>query len=181
MPFALRIKWEMLRNMSACHNALGVFLTLQGLDRTLGLRADNALALARYLENHPKVTCVLYPGLKSHPEHLRAIKPLREDCFGGIVCFGISGHPRDIVDALKLASNLSHMGDAKTVILIIHPGSTTNQVSNEEVNASGVRRDLIWIAVGIDRMTDSIAEFRQALEHVGSAAWSWGNLKYCRG
>ncbi|KAJ7118015.1 O-acetylhomoserine ami [Mycena crocata] len=166
--FALKMKWEMLRDMGACQNAFGAFMTLQGLE-TLSLRAqrhcDNSLALARWLLNHPKVTWVSYPGLKHHPDHAQAVKSLRENTFGGIVCFGISGHPRDVVDNLKLASNLSHMGDAKT--LIIHPGSTTNQsMTDEEVLASGVRRDLIRVSVGIENIVDIIADFNQALEHV---------------
>ncbi|KAJ7481994.1 O-acetylhomoserine ami [Mycena latifolia] len=170
MAFALKMKWEMLRDMGACQNAFGAFMTIQGLE-TLGLRAqrhcDNSLALAQWLDAHPKVTWVSYPGLKSHPHHTRAVKTLRENCFGGIVCFGIKGHPRDIVDHLKLASNLSHMGDAKT--LIIHPGSTTNQsMSDEEVRSSGVRQDLIRVSVGIENIIDIIADFRQALENVAA-------------
>ncbi|KAJ7907108.1 O-acetylhomoserine ami [Mycena leptocephala] len=166
--FALKMRWEMLRDMGACQNAFGAFLTIQGLE-TLSLRAerhcDNSLALAKWLEAHPKVTWVSYPGLKSHPDHTQAVEVLRENAFGGIVCFGINGHPRDIVDNLKLASNLSHMGDAKT--LIIHPGSTTNQsMSDEEVLASGVRRDLIRVSVGIENIADIIADFNQALDHV---------------
>ncbi|KAJ7482015.1 O-acetylhomoserine ami [Mycena latifolia] len=166
--FSLKMKWEMLRDMGACQNAFGAFMTIQGLE-TLSLRAqrhcDNSLALAEWLDAHPKVTWVSYPGLKAHQDHARAVKTLRENCFGGIVCFGIKGHPRDIVDNLKIANNLSHMGDAKT--LIIHPGSTTNQsMSDEEVEASGVRRDLIRISVGIENIADIIEDFRQALEHV---------------
>ncbi|KAJ7910748.1 Cys/Met metabolism PLP-dependent enzyme-domain-containing protein, partial [Mycena leptocephala] len=99
----------------------------------------------------------------SHPNHTQAAKVLCENVFGGIVCFEINGHPRDIVDNLKLVSNLSHMGDAKT--LIIHPGLTTNQsMSDEEVLASGVRQDLIRVSVGIENITDIIADFNQALE-----------------
>ncbi|KAJ6562295.1 O-acetylhomoserine ami [Mycena capillaripes] len=166
--FAVKMRWEMLRDMGACQSAFSAFLTLQGLE-TLSLRAqrhcDNSLALARWLEAHPKVAWVSYPGLETHPDHARAVESLREKNFGGIVCFGIKGHPRDIVDNLKLTSNLSHMGDAKT--LIIHPGSTTNQsMTDEEVLASGVRRDLIRVSVGIENISDIIADFEQALEHV---------------
>ncbi|KAK6996797.1 O-acetylhomoserine ami [Favolaschia claudopus] len=186
--FALKMRWEMLRDMGACQSAFSAFLTMQGLE-TLSLRAerhcDNSLALARWLEAHPKVTWVSYLGLKSHPDHARAAECLRENAFGGIVCFGITGHPRDVIDHLKLTSNLSHMGDAKT--LIIHPGSTTNQsMSDEEVKASGVRRDLIrvrWasftgtellaeltlkVSVGIENIADIIEDFKQAMEHVPS-------------
>ncbi|KAF8202072.1 O-acetylhomoserine ami [Mycena galopus ATCC 62051] len=166
--FALKMRWEMLRDMGACQNAFGAFLTLQGLE-TLSLRArqhcENSLALAKWLESHPKVTWVSYLGLENHPDHTRAVQCLRTNTFGGIVCFGITSHPRDVIDNLKLTSNLSHMGDAKT--LIIHPGSTTNQsMSDDEVLASGVRRDLIRVSVGIENIVDIIADFEQALEHV---------------
>ncbi|KAJ6597788.1 O-acetylhomoserine ami [Mycena vulgaris] len=166
--FALKMRWEMLRDMGGCQSAFGAFLTLQGVE-TLSLRAqrhcDNSLALAKWLEKHPKVAWVSYPGLKHHPDHARAVESLRENTFGGIVCFGITGHPRDMVDNLKLASNLSHMGDAKT--LIIHPASTTNQsMTDEEVLASAVRRDLIRVSVGIENIVDIIEDFGQALEHV---------------
>ncbi|KAJ7216309.1 O-acetylhomoserine ami [Mycena pura] len=163
--FATKMKWEMLRDMGACQNAFGAFLTLQGIE-TLSLRAqrhcDNSLALAKWLEKHPKVTWVSYPGLKNHPDHTRAVELLRENSFGGIVCFGITSHPRDLVDKLKLVSNLSHMGDAKS--LIIHPSSTTNQsMTPEEVDASGVRPDLIRVSVGLENIADIIADFEQAL------------------
>ncbi|KAJ7026809.1 O-acetylhomoserine ami [Mycena alexandri] len=170
MTFALKMKWEMLRDMGGCQTAFNAFLTLTGLE-TLSLRAqrhcDNSLALAKWLEAHPKVTWVSYPGLKSHPDYARAVEVLHENAFGGIVCFGIAGHPRELVDNLKLASNVSHMGDAKT--LIIHPSSTTNQsMSEEEVLASGVRRDLIRVSVGIENILDIIADFSQALQGVAS-------------
>ncbi|KAJ7468251.1 O-acetylhomoserine ami [Mycena galericulata] len=166
--FALKMRWEMLRDIGACQSAFNAFLTLQGLE-TLSLRAqrhcDNSLALAEWLDTNPKVTWVSYPGLKHHPDHAHAVQSLRENAFGGIVCFGITGHPRELVDNLKLVSNLSHMGDAKT--LIIHPASTTNQsMTDEEVLASGVGRDLIRVSVGIESIADIIADFRQAFEHV---------------
>ncbi|KAJ7165417.1 O-acetylhomoserine ami [Mycena filopes] len=169
--FALKVKWEMLRDMGACQTAFNAFLTLQGLE-TLSLRAqrhcDNSLELARWLEAHPKIAWVSYPGLKSHPDHARAVASLYGgNAFGSIVCFGIVGHPRELVDNLKLASNLSHMGDAKT--LIIHPGSTTNQsMSKEEVLASGVSVDLIRVSVGIENILDIIEDFEQALRYVAS-------------
>ncbi|KAJ7616084.1 O-acetylhomoserine ami [Roridomyces roridus] len=168
--FATKMKWEMLRDIGACQNAFSAFLTLQGVE-TLSLRAerhcDNSLALARWFDAHPKVNWVSYPGLAHHPDHTRAVQTLRPNSFGGIVCFGIEGHPRELVDNLKLASNLSHMGDAKT--LIIHPASTTNQsMSQEEVRASGVRTDLIRVSVGIEHISDIIADFEQAFEHVAA-------------
>ncbi|KAJ6469208.1 O-acetylhomoserine ami [Mycena vitilis] len=169
--FALKIRWEMLRDMGACQDAFSAFLTLLGLE-TLSLRAqrhcDNSLTLAKWLKDNPKVAWVSYPGLENHPDHARTAEVFRDDCFGGIVCFGVKGDHRDLVDNLKLTSNLSHMGDAKT--LIIHPGSTTNQsMSDEEVLASGVPRDLIRVSVGIENISDIIADFNQAFEHVAAA------------
>ncbi|KAJ7230160.1 O-acetylhomoserine ami [Mycena pura] len=162
--FAKKMRWEMLRDIGGCQNAFSAFLTLQGIE-TLSLRAqrhcDNSLGLAKWLDAHPKVTWVSYPGLKHHPDHAQAVKSLREGAFGGIVCFGITSHPRDLVDKLKLVSNLSHMGDAKT--LIIHPGSTTNQsMTPEEKDACGSRPDLIRVSVGIENIVDIIADFEQA-------------------
>ncbi|KAF7349699.1 O-acetylhomoserine ami [Mycena sanguinolenta] len=150
-PFALKMRWEMLRDMGPCQKSVRGILDAAG-----------------WLESHPKVKWVSYLGLESHPDHVRAVEMLRENAFGGIVCFGIIGHPRDVIDNLKLTSNLSHMGHVKT--LIIHPGSTTNQsMSDEEVLASGVPRDLIRVSVGIEDITDIIADFEQALEHVPSS------------
>ncbi|KAJ7124112.1 O-acetylhomoserine ami [Mycena crocata] len=168
--FALKMKNEMLSDMGAMQNAFGAFLTLQGLE-TLSLRAqrhcDNALAFARWLSAHPKVSWVRYLGLKSHPDHARAVQSLRTNAFGGLVCFGIAGEPREMIDNLKLANNMSHMGDAKT--LIIHPDSTTNlSMTPQELVASGVRRDLIRVSIGIENIVDIIADFSQALDHVGT-------------
>jgi hypothetical protein len=126
------------------------FLFLQGLE-TLSLRAerhsDNALALAKYLENHPKVAWVSYLGLPSHSSHALAKKYLRPGYFGGMLSFGIKGDAvagSKLVDSLKLASNLANVGDAKT--LVIHPASTTHQqLLEDEQLASGVTPDLIRV------------------------------------
>ena len=136
-------------------NPFGAFLLLQGLE-TLSLRAqrhsDNALALARYLEQHEKVAWVSYVGLESHPSHQLALKTLRPGVFGGVLSFGVKGGDPSVsskvVDSLRLASNLANVGDAKT--LVIHPASTTHQqLTEEEQYASGVSPDLIRVRLSV--------------------------------
>lgn len=133
------------------------FLLIQGLE-TLSLRVqrhvDNALALAKFLESHPNVAWVSYPGLASHPYHETA-KKLLSHGFGGVLSFGVKGGDAavadKVVDSLKLASNLANVGDAKT--LVIHPATTTHeQLNAEEQLASGVTPDLIRVSVGIEHI-----------------------------
>jgi len=152
IAFAVKLRIEILRDLGACLNPFGAFLLLQGLE-TLSLRAqrhsDNALALARYLEQHEKVAWVSFVGLESHPSHQLALKMLREGTFGGVLNFGVKGGDdvtlgSKVVDSLRLASNLANVGDAKT--LVIHPASTTHQQLNEEEQlTSGVSPDLIRV------------------------------------
>lgn len=151
--------------MGPALNPFASFLLLQGLE-TLSLRVqrhvDNALAIARYLESHPRVSWVSYPGLESHPSHALAKKYLKRG-FGGVLSFGIEGDAKTgsaFVDSLKLASNLANVGDAKT--LVIHPASTTHQqLSDEEQLASGVTKDLIRLSVGIEYVEDIKADLEQ--------------------
>lgn len=148
----MKLRIEILRDIGACLNPFGAFLLLQGLE-TLSLRAerhsDNALALARYLEQHEKVAWVSFVGLESHPSHQLALKTLREGRFCSVLSFGVKGGEdpavgSKVVDSLRLASNLANVGDAKT--LVIHPASTTHQqLTEEEQLASGVSPDLIRV------------------------------------
>jgi O-acetylhomoserine/O-acetylserine sulfhydrylase len=173
VAYAVKLRIEILRDIGACLNPFGAFLLLQGLE-TLSLRAqrhsDNALALARYLEQHEKVAWVSFVGLESHPSHQLALKTLREGTFCGVLSFGVKGGEdaavgSKVVDSLKLASNLANVGDAKT--LVIHPASTTHQqLSEEEQLASGVSPDLIRVSVGIENIKDIIADFDEALKVV---------------
>lgn len=152
VAFAVKLRVETLRDLGTCLNPFGAFLLLQGLE-TLSLRAqrhsDNALALARYLEQHEKVAWVSFLGLESHPSHQLALKTLREGTFCGVLSFGVKGGKdaavgSKVVDALRLASNLANVGDAKT--LVIHPATTTHQqLTEEEQSASGVSPDLIRV------------------------------------
>jgi len=170
--FAFKVRVEILRDLGACQNPFGAFLLLQGLE-TLSLRAErhnsNALALAEYLQSHPKVKWVSYLGLKNHPSHQLAKSYLREGQYGGVLSFGVTADDATVgskvVDSLRLASNLANVGDAKT--LVIHPATTTHQqLTTEEQFASGVTPDLIRVSVGIENIKDIIADFEAALKVV---------------
>ncbi|KDQ07136.1 hypothetical protein BOTBODRAFT_39056 [Botryobasidium botryosum FD-172 SS1] len=169
VAFAVKLRVEILRDLGSTLNPFAAFLLLQGLE-TLSLRVErhceNALALARWLEQSPKVAWVSYPGLPSHPSHELAKKILRPNTFGGVLSFGVKGDASvgsKVVDQLKLASNLANVGDAKT--LVIHPATTTHQqLTGDEQIASGVTADLIRVSVGIEHISDIIADFEAALE-----------------
>ncbi|KAI0259175.1 O-acetylhomoserine ami [Gloeopeniophorella convolvens] len=172
VAFAVKLRVEILRDLGPALNPFGAFLLLQGLE-TLSLRAqrhsDNALALAKFLEQHEKVAWVSYLGLPAHPSHQLALKTLRENAFGGVLSFGIRGGDAavgsKVVDSLRLASNLANVGDAKT--LVIHPATTTHQqLTAEEQFASGVTPDLIRVSVGIENVKDIITDFEEALKAV---------------
>ncbi|MDP3667300.1 MAG: PLP-dependent transferase, partial [Sediminibacterium sp.] len=143
---------------------------LQGLE-TLSLRVqrhvDNALALAQWLEKHPKVDFVQYPGLSNSPYHGLAKKYLQNG-FGGVLNFGIKGPKENaskFIDSLKLVSHLANVGDAKT--LAIHPASTTHeQLSAEEQIKSGVQPNQVRISVGIEHIEDIKADFEQSFLQV---------------
>ncbi|KAI1789885.1 O-acetylhomoserine ami [Ganoderma leucocontextum] len=172
VAFAVKVRVEVLRDLGSALNPFGAFLLLQGLE-TLSLRAqrhsDNALALAQWLEQHPKIAWVSYLGLPSHASHEEALGLLRPNAFGGMLSFGIKGSDAKIgsavVDRLRLASNLANVGDAKT--LVIHPATTTHQqLTDAEQLASGVTPDLIRVSVGIENIADIIADFDYALQIV---------------
>ena len=166
--FAIRARVEGLRDLGAALSPFNSFLFLQGLE-TLSLRmqrhVDNAMEIARWLESHPKVEWVSYPGLESHPYHQTARKYLRHG-FGAVLSFGITGGyeaGKRFIDATQLASHLANLGDAKT--LVIHPASTTHQqLSGEEQVSSGVVPELVRIAVGIEHIDDIKEDIGQALE-----------------
>jgi O-acetylhomoserine/O-acetylserine sulfhydrylase len=142
ITLAIRLRVDVLRDLGACLNPFGAFQLLQGLE-TLSLRAErhaqNALALAKWLEKSPHVSWVSYPGLASHSSHELAVKYLKRG-FGGVLSFGVKGGGAagsEVVDGFKLISNLANVGDLKT--LAIHPWSTTHeQLSADEKEASGV-------------------------------------------
>ena len=172
VAFAIRARVEGLRDFGSSLSPFNSFLLTQGLE-TLSLRVqrhvDNALELAQWLENHPQVEFVEYPGLKSSPYHELAKKYLKNG-FGGILNFGVRGEKENaakFIDQLKLASHLANVGDAKT--LVIHPASTTHeQLSIDEQLAAGVRPNQVRISVGIEHIDDIKADFQQAFDKVSS-------------
>jgi O-acetylhomoserine/O-acetylserine sulfhydrylase len=171
IAFIVRARVEQLRDLGPCLSPFNAFLLLQGLE-TLSLRAnrhcENALALARWLKNHPNVEWVWYPGLEDHPYHSLAKKYLRPGNYGGILVFGIEGGMeagKNFIDHVQLASLLANVGDAKT--LVIHPASTTHQqLSETERKQSGVLPEMIRVSVGIEHIDDIIADFEQALHKI---------------
>src|SRR6478735_319761 len=151
IAFAIRARVEGLRDFGASLSPFNSFLFLQGLE-TLSLRVqrhvDNALELAQWLEQHPQVEFVEYPGLPSSPYHELAKKYLKNG-FGGILNFGIIGEKENaarFIDNLKLASHLANVGDAKT--LVIHPASTTHsQLTAEEQKEAGVSPEYVRLSI----------------------------------
>ncbi len=174
IAFIIRARVEGLRDLGPCQSPFNSFLLLQGLE-TLSLRVErqaaNALDLARWLESHPNVSWVSYPGLESHPWHHRARRYLNNG-FGCVLTFGIRGGEaagRAFIDSLKLASHLANVGDSKS--LVIHPASTTHQqLTDQEQLASGVSADLIRVSVGIEHIDDIRADFEQAFSRIEEAA-----------
>lgn len=168
IQYAIRARVEGLRDFGPALSPFNSFLLLQGVE-TLALRVqrhvDNALALAKWLEGHPLVEYVLYPGLESNPYHGLAKKYLTNG-FGSILQVAIKGEKENaskFIDSLKLISHLANVGDAKT--LAIHPASTTHQqLSDEEQKASGVEPNLVRISVGIEHIEDIKEDIEQALQ-----------------
>lgn len=170
IAFIIKARVEGLRDYGPCISPFNAFLLLQGLE-TLSLRMDrhvsNTLALARWLEKHPKVDQVNYPGLESSPEFARAKKYLPKGP-GGVLTFTVRGDVKKtaaLVDSMKLVSHLANVGDAKT--LIIQPAATTHQqLSEEEQLAAGVTPNLLRVSVGLEHIDDIIEDFEQALKNV---------------
>lgn len=139
---------------------------------TLSLRVqrhvDNALELATWLQIHPSVEWVNYPGLEEHPDH-EAAKRLLTNGYGSVLSFGIRGGAEAasrFIDSVELASHLANVGDAKT--LVINPASTTHQqLSAEELESAGVTDDLIRVSVGIEHIVDIIADFATSFARAG--------------
>ena len=170
IAFIIRARVEGLRDYGSSQSPFNSFLNLQGLE-TLSLRVqrqvDNALELAKWLESHPQVEFVWYPGLKSSPYYELAKKYLTNGG-GGILQFGIKGgieNGKKFIDSLKLVSHLANVGDAKT--LAIHPASTTHeQLSDKEREAAGVLNNLVRISAGIEHVDDIKEDFEQAFTKV---------------
>lgn len=168
IAFAIRARVEGLRDFGPCQSPFNSFLLLQGLE-TLSLRVqrtvDNALALAKWLEQHEAVEFVWYPGLESSPYHQLAKKYLRNG-FGGVLQFGIKGgleQGKKFINSLELTSHLANVGDCKS--LAIHPASTTHeQLTVEERASAGVLDNIIRLSIGIEHIDDIKADIDQALK-----------------
>ena len=166
--FIARARVVPLRNTGAAISPMNAFLILQGLE-TLPLRierhSDNALAVAQYLENHPKVKWVNYAGLSTHPQNGLVQKYLGGKA-SGILSFGVEGGAEAgarFIDALQLVTRLVNIGDAKS--LACHPASTTHrQLNEEELAKAGVSVDMVRLSVGIEHVDDIIADLAQALD-----------------
>ncbi|RNC70978.1 MAG: homocysteine synthase [Desulfuromonadales bacterium] len=167
LSYIIKMRVTLLRDIGAPLSPFNSFLFLQGLE-TLHVRmprhVENAQKVADWLENHPLVTWVNYPGLPSHRDHGNAKKYLPKGA-GAIIGFGIKGglEPgKKFIDNVKLLSHLANIGDAKS--LVIHPASTTHQqLSEEEQRSTGVTADFIRLSVGIEDVNDIIADIDQAL------------------
>lgn len=170
IAFIIRARVEGLRDFGPALSPFNAFQLIQGIE-TLSLRVqrhvDNALALAQWLEEHPLVERVNYPGLKSSPYNALAKKYLRNG-FGAVLSFELKGTKENaikFVDSLKLTSHLANVGDAKT--LIIQPSATTHQqLTIDEQLAAGVTPNLLRVSVGIEHIDDIKADFDQAFKFV---------------
>jgi len=168
LAYIIKARVQLLRDFGAAISPFNSFLLLQGLE-TLHLRIErhsqNALAVARFLESHPAVEWVNYPGLESHPSYELAQKYLPKGQ-GAILSFGIKGGAeagKKVIGAVKLFSHLANVGDSKS--LIIHPASTTHQqLSPEEQLSTGVTEGLIRLSVGTEAIEDILHDLGQAIE-----------------
>ncbi|MGD7045061.1 O-acetylhomoserine aminocarboxypropyltransferase/cysteine synthase family protein [Jeotgalibacillus proteolyticus] len=166
--YIAKLRVQLLRDIGACLSPQNAFLLLQGLE-TLHLRIDrhieNAKKVAQYLNGHPQVEWVSYPGLEDHPSYHLASKYLPKGP-GSIIVFGIKGGReagRKVIDQTALWSHVANVGDAKS--LIIHPASTTHaQLTPEDLAASGVSEEQIRLSVGIESADDLIADLEQAIQ-----------------
>jgi O-acetylhomoserine (thiol)-lyase len=175
IAYILKARTQMLRDLGPALSPFNAFLFLQGLE-TLHLRMKahcaNALAVAQFLQTHPKIGWVNYTGLESHPSYQLAKKYLPHGC-GAILGFGIKGatdaqqqeNGRKLIDHVKLFSHLANVGDSKS--LIIHPSSTTHQqLTLEEQKLSGVTPDFIRLSIGTEEASDIINDLKQALDAI---------------
>jgi O-acetylhomoserine (thiol)-lyase len=167
LAYIAKARLSLLRDLGPAMSPFNAFLLLQGIE-TLSLRMDrhcsNALAVAHFLEDHPMVSWVSYPGLSTHPSYALAKKYLTRGA-GAMIGFGIKGGKQagvKFIESVELLSHLANVGDAKT--LIIHPASTTHQqLTLEEQAACGITEDFIRMSVGLEDVNDIIADIDQAL------------------
>ncbi|WP_295723043.1 O-acetylhomoserine aminocarboxypropyltransferase/cysteine synthase family protein [uncultured Methanobrevibacter sp.] len=165
--YITKARVQMMRDIGTCISPFNAWILMQGLE-TLSLRVnqhcENAMEVAKFLEKHPSVSWVNYPGLESSPAHAGAKKYLNGK-YGGIIGFGIKGgieEGKKFIENVELASHLANIADTKT--LVVHPASTTHSnLTPEEQVASGVTPDFIRLSVGIENVEDIIDDLNQAL------------------
>lgn len=174
--FIIRARVEGLRDFGPAQSPFNSWLNIQGLE-TLSLRVqrhvDNALELAKWLEQHPQIEKVNYPGLESSPHHANAKKYLKNG-FGAVLSFEVKGGKENastVIDNLKLVSHLANVGDSKT--LIIQPAVTTHQqLSSAEQLSAGVTPALLRVSVGIEHIDDIKADFEQAFAKISETVYA---------
>ena len=168
LAYIIKVRVQLLRDIGAATTPFNSWLFLQGLE-TLPVRMErhsqNALRIAEFLEGHPAVSWVNYPGLKSHPQHEVSAK-YHTHGYGAIIGFGIKGGleaGKQLIRHIELFSHLANVGDAKS--LIIHPASTTHsQLTPEEQFETGVTPDFVRLSVGLETVDDLIDDLDQALK-----------------
>jgi O-acetylhomoserine (thiol)-lyase len=168
LAFALKVRTQGLRDIGAALSPFNAWQFLQGTE-TLALRMErhsqNAMQVAQFLNEHPKVDWVNYPGLPSHTNYEIASKYWKDGLFGAILGFGVKGGAEEgskVVESVKIFSHLANIGDAKS--LIIHPATTTHsQLTEEEQTTTGVSPDYLRLSIGLESVGDLIADLEQAL------------------
>ncbi len=165
--FLWHLRNVIYRDLGGCPAPMNSFLMLQGLETLPGRmvrHCENAEKLAQFLQSHPKVSWVNYPGLKKS-EFRQRIAKLFDGCGGGLLTFGLGDKQKtfNFIDSLKLAKNMANLGDVKT--LVVHPASTIfHEFSADEQRQMGVTEDMVRISVGIEDFEDIEADFKQAIE-----------------
>ena len=165
--FTLRIRLSLLRDIGAAQSAFNGWLFIQGLE-TLALRiekhSDNALEIAKFLEAHPKVKAVNYPGLESHSDYKKAQKYFKEGKASGLISFEVGSfeEAKRIINSVELFSIVVNIGDSKS--LIVHPASTTHsQMSEDELKVAGINPTTIRLSIGLEHTSDLIKDLQRAL------------------
>ena len=167
LAFLWYLRNVIYRDLGGCPAPMNSFLMLQGLETLPGRMAkhcENANKLAEFLQSHPNVSWVNYPGLEDSKFHGRVAK-LFSGCCGGLLTFGLGDRQKafGFIDSVKLAKNLANLGDAKT--LVVHPASTIfHEFGVDELVPMGVAEDMIRVSVGIEDFDDIKADFEQAIE-----------------
>lgn len=170
VAFIFKIRLSLLRDLGAALSPFNSFLFLQGFE-TLPLRvrqhSENAIAVAKFLKGHPKVSWVNYPGLEDNPSYGNASRYLKGG-YGALLGFGVKGgieEGKKVINSLKLFSHVANIGDSKS--LVIHPATTTHQqLTPEELQATGVTPDYIRLSIGIENVEDIIEDLDQALAKI---------------